>query len=52
MSGRSEKRTDVAIASYRPIRKAEAADCIIPDEEGERGDGNDDDDDDNDDNAR
>ena len=44
MSGRSEKRTNVAIASYRPIRKAETADCIIPNDEGERGDNDDDDD--------
>ena len=49
MSGRSGRRTDVAIASYRPIRKAETADCIIPNNKGERGD---DGDDDNDDNAR
>ena len=44
MSGRSERRTNVAIASYRPIRKAEAADCIISNEERGRGDDDDDDD--------
>ena len=38
MSRKSEKRTDVAIASYYPIGKAEAADCIILDKERERGD--------------
>ena len=36
MSRKSERRTDVAIASYCPIGKAEAADCIIPDKERER----------------
>ena len=36
MSRKSGRRTDVAIASYRPIGKAEAADCIIPDKERER----------------
>ena len=44
MSRKSERRTDVAIASYRLIRKAEAADCIILDEERERGENDDDDD--------
>ena len=42
MSRKSESRTVIAIASYRPIGKAEAADCIIPDKERERGDDDDD----------
>ena len=36
MSGKSERSTVVAIVSYCPIGKAEAADCIIPDKERER----------------
>ena len=39
MSGKSEKRDAFAIASYCPIGKAEAADCVIP--VGERGDDDD-----------
>ena len=39
---RKSKERDVAIASYCPIGKAEAADCIIPDKERERGDDDDD----------
>ena len=42
MSGKSEERDAFAIASYCPIRKAEAADCIIPGEERERVDDDDD----------
>ena len=42
MSRKSEVVTDAAIASYRPIGKAEAADCIIPGKERERGDDDDD----------
>ena len=43
MSRKSERRTAVAIASYRPIGKAEAADCISPVEGRElRGDDDDD----------
>ena len=42
MSGKSKERDVVAIASYCPIEKAEAADCIIPDKERERGDDDDD----------
>ena len=30
MSGKSRRRTAFTIASYRPIGKAEAADCISP----------------------
>ena len=30
MRRKSERENKVAIASYRPIRKAEAADCISP----------------------
>ena len=37
MSGKSGRRTNVGIASYCSIKKAEAADCIIPDEGRERG---------------
>ena len=44
MSRKSKRENKVAIASYRPIRKAEAADCIISDEERERGNNDDDDD--------
>ena len=42
MSRKSERSTIVAIASYHPIGKAEAADCIIPGQERERGDDDDD----------
>ena len=42
MSRKSEEITDAAVASYSPIGKAEAADCIITDKERERGNNDDD----------